>query len=158
MGTTYSANLIGTDLNIAIVASRWNDLMVNKLIEGAKDTLMRHGVDEGAIDLALVPGCFELSLAARKMADSGKYDAIVCLGAVIRGGTPHFEYVAGEAARGISQVSATSGVPVSFGVLTCDTIEQAIERSGSKGGNKGVEAALAAIEMANLIRMLPESE
>jgi 6,7-dimethyl-8-ribityllumazine synthase len=155
MGNVYSANMIGTDLKIAIVASRWNDLMVNKLIEGAKDTLIRHGVAESGIDLAMVPGCFELSLAAKKMASSGAYDAIVCLGAVIRGATPHFDYVAGEAARGISHVSSTTGVPATFGVLTCDSIEQAIERSGSKAGNKGVEAALAAIEMANLIRMLP---
>jgi len=155
MGKEYSANLIGTDLKFAIVASRWNDLMVNKLIEGARDTLIRHGVSDKAIDLAFVPGCFELPMAARKMADSGNYDAVVCLGAVIRGATPHFEYIAGEAARGISQVGVLTGIPASFGVLTCDTTEQAIERSGSKAGNKGVEAALAAIEMANLMRILP---
>lgn len=152
MSKTFSADLIGTELTIAIVASRWNDLMVNKLIEGARDSLVRHGVKEGNIDLAMVPGCFELPLAALKLAESGRYDAIVCLGAVIRGATPHFDYVAGEAAKGIAQVSNTTGIPATFGVLTCDTIEQAIERSGSKGGNKGVEAALAAIEMANLLK------
>ncbi len=152
MSKTFSADLIGTELTIAIVASRWNDLMVNKLIEGARDSLVRHGVKEDNIDLAMVPGCFELPLAALKLAESGRYDAIVCLGAVIRGATPHFDYVAGEAAKGIAQVSNTTGIPATFGVLTCDTIEQAIERSGSKGGNKGVEAALAAIEMANLLK------
>lgn len=152
MSKTFSGDLIGTELTIAIVASRWNDLMVNKLIEGARDSLVRHGVKEGNIDLAMVPGCFELPLAALKLAESGRYDAIVCLGAVIRGATPHFDYVAGEAAKGIAQVSNTTGIPATFGVLTCDTIEQAIERSGSKGGNKGVEAALAAIEMANLLK------
>jgi len=155
MSKNFSGNLIGTDLRLAIVASRWNDLMVNKLIDGARDTLLRHGVNEENIDLAMVPGCFELPLAAMKMAESGRYDAVVCLGAVIRGATPHFDYVAGEAARGISDVSITTGVPTTFGVLTCDTIEQAIERSGSKGGNKGVEAALAAIEMANLLKKIP---
>ena len=152
MSKTFSADLIGTELTIAIVASRWNDLMVNKLIEGARDSLVRHGVKEDNIDLAMVPGCFELPLAALKLAESGRYDAIVCLGAVIRGATPHFDYVAGEAAKGIAQVSNTTGIPATFGVLTCDTIEQAIERSGSKGGKKGVEAALAAIEMANLLK------
>ena len=155
MGTTYSANLIATDLKLAIVASRWNDLMVKQLVEGAMGTLQQHGADESNIDLAWVPGCYEIPLAASRMAASGKYDAVVCLGAVIRGATPHFDYVAGEAARGISNAAASTGVPVSFGVLTCDTIEQAIERSGSKAGNKGVEAALAAVEMANLIRILP---
>jgi len=154
MSKQYSGDLIGTTLSIAIIASRWNDLMVNKLIEGARDALVRHGVKEDNIDSAMVPGCFELPLAAMKMAESGRYDAIVCLGAVIRGATPHFDYVAGEAAKGIAQVSTTTGVPATFGVLTCDTIEQAIERSGSKGGNKGVEAALAAIEMANLLKQL----
>ena len=154
MSNTFSGDLIGTDQSIAIVASRWNDLMVNKLIEGDRDTLTRHGVKEENIDLAMVPGCFELPLAAQKLAESSRYDAIVCLGAVIRGATPHFDYVAGEAAKVIAQVSNKTGVPVAFGVLTCDTIEQAIERSGSKGGNKGVEAALAAIEMANLMKQL----
>jgi 6,7-dimethyl-8-ribityllumazine synthase len=151
MSTSFSGNVIGTNLSIAIVASRWNDLMVNKLIEGARDTLIRHGVDVDKIDMAMVPGCFELPLVTRTMAQSGRYDAIVCLGAVIRGATPHFDYVAGEAAKGIASASLETGVPCAFGVLTCDTIEQALERSGSKAGNKGVEAALAAIEMANLL-------
>jgi len=123
-------------------------------LEGAKDALIRHGVAEEDIDVALVPGSFELPLVAQKMAQSGRYDAVVCLGVVIRGATPHFDYIAGEAAKGIAQASWQSGIPVTFGVITSDTIEQAIERAGSKAGNKGVEAALAAIEMANLLRRL----
>ncbi len=156
MKVEYSGSLVGTGLSFAIVASRWNDLMVAKLVEGAKDTLFRHGVEPDAVDLAYVPGCFELPLVATKLAATGKYDAILCLGAVIRGATPHFDYVASESAKGISHVARTTGVPTAFGVLTCDTIEQAIERSGSKGGNKGVEAALTAIEMANLLRDIAE--
>ena len=125
--------------------------MGGKLLEGAKDTLIRHGVDPNNIDEALVPGSFELPLIAKKMAENGRYDAIICLGVVIRGATPHFDFVAGEAAKGIAQASWHSGVPITFGVITTNTIEQAIERSGSKAGNKGAEAALAAIEMANLL-------
>ena len=151
MSKTFSGNLVGTDLKIGIVSSRWNDFMGGKLREGAKDTLIRHGVDPDNIDEALVPGSFELPLIAKKMAENGRYDAIICLGVVIRGATPHFDFVAGEAAKGIAQASWHSGVPITFGVITTDTIEQAIERSGSKAGNKGAEAALAAIEMANLL-------
>ena len=154
MGQVFSGNLVGSGLKIGIVTSRWNDFMGSKLLEGAKDALVRHGVNEGEIDVALVPGSFELPLAAQKMANSGRYDAVICLGVVIRGSTPHFEYVAGEATKGIAQVGLQSGIPVSFGVITSDTLEQAIERSGSKAGNKGVEAALAAIEMANLLKTL----
>ncbi len=154
MSQVFSGDLVGTGLRIGIVASRWNDFMVGKLVEGARDALVRHGVSDDAIDIAHVPGCFELPLVAKKMVEIGRYDAIVCLGAVIRGATPHFDYVAGEAARGIARVGLESGVPVAFGVLTCDSVEQAIERSGSKGGNKGVEAATAAIEMANLLRAI----
>lgn len=154
MSQVFSGDLVGTGLRIGIVASRWNDFMVGKLVEGARDALVRHGVSDDAIDIAHVPGCFELPLIAKKMIEIGRYDAIVCLGAVIRGATPHFDYVAGEAARGIARVGLESGVPVAFGVLTCDSVEQAIERSGSKGGNKGVEAATAAIEMANLLRAI----
>ncbi len=128
--------------------------MGGKLLEGAKDALIRHGVDEESIDVAMVPGGFELPLAAKKMADNGRYDAIICLGVVIRGATSHFDYIAGEAAKGIAQIGLQSGVPVTFGVITSNTVEQAIERAGSKVGNKGVEAALAAIEMANLLRQL----
>ena len=155
MAERFSGNLVGSGLKIGIVASRWNDFMGGKLLEGAQDTLVRHGVAAEDIDIALVPGSFELPLAALKLAQSGRYDAVVCLGVVIRGATPHFDYVAGEAAKGIAQASLQTGVPVTFGVVTSDTLEQAIERSGSKAGNKGVEAAMAAVEMANLLRQLP---
>jgi 6,7-dimethyl-8-ribityllumazine synthase len=154
MSKQYSGNLVGTGLKIAIVASRWNDFMSSRLLEGARDALVRHGVVEEDVDVALVPGSFELPLAAQRVARSGRYDAVVCLGVVIRGATPHFDYVAGEAAKGIAQVALQSGVPVTFGVVTADTLEQAIERAGSKAGNKGVEAAMAAIEMANLLRQI----
>lgn len=154
MSHLFSGNLVGSGLKIGIVASRWNDFMGSKLLEGAKDALIRHGVNAEDIDVAMVPGSFELPLAAQKMANSGRYDAVVCLGVVIRGATPHFDYVAGEAAKGIAQAGLQSGLPVTFGVITSDTIEQAIERAGSKAGNKGVEAALAAIEMANLLRQI----
>ncbi len=154
MGKHFSGTMVGTGLKIGLVASRWNDFMGSKLLQGAQDTLIRHGIAEADIDVAMVPGSFELPLAALKMAKSGRYDAVVCLGVVIRGATPHFDYVAGEAAKGIAQASWQSGVPVTFGVVTSDTIEQAIERAGSKSGNKGAEAALAAIEMANLLRQL----
>ncbi len=154
MSRLFSGNVVGTGLKIGLVASRRNDFMGSRLLEGAKDALIRHGVAEEDIDVALVPGSFELPLVAQKMAQSGRYDAVVCLGVVIRGATPHFDYIAGEAAKGIAQASWQSGIPVTFGVITSDTIEQAIERAGSKAGNKGVEAALAAIEMANLLRRL----
>ncbi len=156
MSKLFSGKLIGSDLKIGIVSSRWNDFMGSKILEGAKDALTRHGVSEENIDVAMVPGSFELPLAAQKMANSGRYDAVVCLGVVIRGATPHFEYVAGETTKGIAQAGLQSGIPVTFGVVTSDTLEQAIERAGSKAGNKGVEAALAAIEMANLLRQLDE--
>lgn len=125
--------------------------MGSKLLEGAKDALLRHGVAENDIDVAFVPGSYELPLVAKRMAQSGRYDAVICLGVVIRGATPHFDYVAGEAAKGIAQASLQTDIPIAFGVITTDTLEQAIERSGSKAGNKGVEAAMAAIEMANLL-------
>lgn len=157
MSKLFSGNLVGSGLKIGLVASRWNDFIGSKLLEGAKDALIRHGVAAEHIDVAMVPGSFELPLIAQKMAHSGRYQAIVCLGVVIRGATPHFDYVAGEAAKGIAQAALQSGVPVTFGVVTSDTIEQAIERAGSKAGNKGAEAALAAIEMANLLRQMEEA-
>ncbi|NOZ71713.1 MAG: 6,7-dimethyl-8-ribityllumazine synthase [Chloroflexi bacterium] len=157
MNQLFSGKLVGTGLKIGIVVSRWNDFMGSRLLEGAKDALIRHDVNEEDIDVALVPGSLELPLTAQKMANSGRYDAIICLGVVIRGATPHFDYVAGEAAKGIAQVGLQSEIPVTFGVITSNTLEQAIERAGSKGGNKGVEAALAAIEMANLLRQMKES-
>lgn len=137
---------------MAIVASRFNEIITNKLLGGAKDAFVRHGGMEENIDVAWVPGAFEIPLVAKKMAESGKYDAVVCLGAVIRGATAHFDMVANETTKGIAQASLQSGVPVIFGVLTTDSIEQAIERAGSKAGNKGFEAATAAIEMANLLK------
>ncbi|NNF04808.1 MAG: 6,7-dimethyl-8-ribityllumazine synthase [Rhodothermales bacterium] len=154
--TTFSGDMNASGHRIAIVASRWNDYMVTRLVEGARETLLRHGAAGDDIDLAWVPGAFELPVTARRLAASGCYDAVVCLGAVIRGATPHFDYVAGEAAGGIGRVALETGVPVLFGVITTDTIEQAIERSGSKAGNKGVEAASAAIEMVNLFRQIDE--
>jgi 6,7-dimethyl-8-ribityllumazine synthase len=150
----YAGELVGRGLKFAIVSSRWNDFIGNRLLEGAKDALRRHGVAEDDIEVALVPGSFELALAAQKMAASGRYDAIVCLGVIIRGATPHFDFVAAEAAKGIAQAGLSSGIPVTFGVITSDSLEQAIERAGSKAGNKGVEAAMAAIEMANLFKEL----
>jgi len=154
MANTIEGNLIGTGLKIGIVATRWNDFMGKQMLAGAQDALIRHGVKEKDITVAMVPGCFEISLAAKKMAESGKYDALVCLGVLIRGGTIHFDLIASEASKGISNAANVSGVPCSLGVITTETIEQAIERSGSKAGNKGEEAALASIEMANLLKQL----
>lgn len=155
MAEFFSGNLVGSGLKMGIALSRWNDFMGGKLLEGTQDALIRHGVAADDIDVAMAPGSFELPLVALKMAQSGRYDAVICLGVIIRGATPHFDYIANEAAKGIAQAGLQTGVPVTFGVVTSDTIEQAIERSGSKAGNKGVEAALAAIEMANLLRQLP---
>ncbi len=147
-------NLIGTALKVAIVVSRFNDLVVERLKTGALQTLTSHGVDEQDITVVYVPGAFELPLMAQTLADSHQYNLIITLGCVIRGGTPHFEYVCSQAASGISQAALNSGVPVSFGVLTTDTLEQALERAGAKAGNKGVEAALAGIEMANTLQQV----
>lgn len=134
-----------------LLVSRFNSFICDRLVEGAIDTLVRHGADDANLTLVKVPGAFELPLVAKKMANSGKYDALICLGAVIRGGTPHFEYVCSEMTKGIALASMDSGLPVAFGVLTTDSIEQAIERAGTKAGNKGAEAAMSAIEMVNLI-------
>jgi len=153
--TIYEGMLNGKGLKFALVVARFNELISNRLYEGALDCLRRHEVADGDVDTAWVPGAFEMPLVAQKLAASGKYDAVVCLGAVIRGGTPHFDYVAGEAAKGIAKVSLDTGVPVIFGVLTTDTIEQAVERAGTKGGNKGWSAAATALEMADLGRSLP---
>jgi 6,7-dimethyl-8-ribityllumazine synthase len=148
-------NLIATSKQrFGIVAGRFNELITSKLIGGAVDGLQRHGVAEANIDLVWVPGAYEIPLAAQKMAQSGKYDAVICLGAVIRGSTPHFDFVANEAAKGVAQVSLQTGLPVIFGVLTTDNIDQAIERAGTKAGNKGFDAAVTAIEMCNLMSAL----
>lgn len=141
-------------MKVGIVASRFNEIIVNKLLGGAVDGLVRHGVEEDNITAAWVPGAFELPLIAKKMAESGKYDAVICVGAVIRGDTSHYELVCNEAAKGVAQVSLASGVPVLFGIITTENIEQAIARAGSKAGNKGYDCALSAIEMVNLIDQL----
>ncbi len=144
-------NLIGTDLQIGIVLARFNDFIGDKLLAGALDTLRRHGVAEEAVTLARVPGAFEIPLAAQEMAQSKKYAAVICLGAVIRGSTAHFDYVAGPMASSLASIALQTNIPILFGVLTTDTIEQAIERAGTKAGNKGAEVAAGAIEMANLL-------
>lgn len=138
----------------AVIVSRFNDFICSRLVEGAMDALMRHGASEKNVVLVKVPGAFEMPLVAKKLAESGKYDVVICLGAVIRGATPHFDYVAAEVSKGIANVALDSNVPITFGVLTTDTLEQAIERAGSKSGNKGYEAAMASIEMANLFKEL----
>lgn len=147
---TYEGNLIGTGLKVGIVVSRFNELLSGRLLTGAQDGLARHGVAHDDIDVAWVPGGFEIPLVAKRMAESGRYDAVVALGVIIRGGTPHFDYVAAEVSKGVAKASLDTGVPVMFGVITADTIEQAVERAGTKAGNKGWDAALGAIEMANL--------
>lgn len=151
---TLEGNLIAEGMKIAIVASRFNEIITNKLLGGAIDSFVRHGGNENDITVAWVPGAFEIPLIAKKMAASKKYDAVVCLGAVIRGATPHFDLVANETTKGIAAVGLQSEVPVVFGVLTTDNIEQAVERAGSKAGNKGFEAATTAIEMHNLIKKI----
>ena len=149
---TYEGKLVAQNMKVAIVAARFNEFITSKLIGGAMDGLTRHGVAEEDISLAWVPGAFEIPLVASKLAKSGKYDAVICLGAVIRGSTSHYDLVCNEVAKGIAQVSLASEVPVLFGVVTTDTIEQAIERAGTKAGNKGYDCALSAVEMVNLIR------
>ena len=155
--TSYSGQLRGDGLRVAIVCGRFNDLITERLLAGARDGLLRHGVDAASITEAWVPGAFELPLVAKRLASSGEYDAVICLGAVIRGATGHYEHVAGQCAAGIQQAQLETGVPVVFGVLTTDTIEQAIERAGTKAGNKGYESAETAIEMADLLRQLPKA-
>ena len=154
MAERYEGILIGKGLKFGVVVSRFNEVITGRLLDGAKDALLRHGVDEQDIDVAWTPGCLEISLIAKKLAQTGKYNAIICLGAVIRGGTPHFEYVASEVNRGISRVSLDAGLPVMQGVITADTLEQAIERAGAKEGNRGFVAASSAIEMANLLKAI----
>ena len=151
---TIEGNMIGQGAKYALLVARFNSFVVESLVEGAVDALKRHGVDEADIEIIRVPGAFEMPIAAQRIAAQKKHDAIVALGAVIRGGTPHFEYVAGECVKGLSQVSLNADVPVAFGVLTVDSIEQAIERAGTKAGNKGAEAALSALEMVNLFNQL----
>ena len=154
MAKRYEGELLGKYLKFGIVISRFNEFITVRLLEGARDALLRHGVEEKDIDVAWTPGCFEIPLIAKKLAQNGRYDAVICLGAVIRGATPHFEYIASEVNRGIGRVSLDTGLPVIQGIITADTLEQAIQRAGTKEGNKGFTAAISAIEMANLVRSL----
>ena len=154
--TDYQGQLRGDGLRVAIAASRFNDFITERLLSGALDGLLRHGVDEASVTVAWAPGAFELPLVAQRLATSGEYDAVICLGAVIRGATGHYEHVAGQCAAGIERVQLDTGVPVIFGVLTTENVEQAIERAGTKAGNKGFESAMTAIEMADLLRQLPK--
>ena len=154
MANIMEGQLTAEGFRFAIIVSRFNDFISSRLAEGAMDALTRHGALEEQVFIIKVPGAFELPLVAKKLAESGRYDALICLGAVIRGGTPHFEYVAAEVSKGIASVALDSGIPVTFGVLTTDNLEQAIERAGSKSGNKGYDAAMAAIEIVNLFKEL----
>jgi 6,7-dimethyl-8-ribityllumazine synthase len=156
MTKTFEGNLVGTGLKVAIVVSRFNEFITSKLLGGAEDALKRHGVEEADVSVTWVPGAFEIPMIAKKLARTGNYDAVITLGTVIRGATPHFEYVSGEVAKGVANLGMQEEIPVIFGVLTTDTIEQAIERAGTKAGNKGWEAAVSAIEMANLIRSIEQ--
>jgi len=151
---SYEGNLIAQGLKFGIVVSRFNEFISNRLLEGALDALKRHDADMDAVDVAWAPGSFELPMVAQRLARSGQYNAVICLGAVIRGSTPHFDYIAAEVAKGIAKVGLDSGVPVVFGVVTADTLEQAVERAGAKQGNKGWQAALTGIEMANLLAIM----
>lgn len=154
MARVYEGHLLGEGLRFGIVVGRFNEFITSRLLSGALDALGRHGVKEEDIEVAWVPGAFEIPLVARKMIARQSYDAVICLGAVIRGATPHFDYVAAEVSKGVARVSMETGVPVSFGIITADTLEQAIERAGTKAGNKGWSAAVTAIEMANLLKKL----
>lgn len=154
MAHHIEGTLVGTGLKIGIVSCRWNDFMGERMLEGARGALLQHGVSDDDITIVTVPGSYEIALAAKRLAESGNYHALVCLGVLIRGGTIHFDLIASEAAKGIAAVGWQTGVPAAFGVITTETMEQAIERAGSKAGNKGVEAALAAIEMATLLKRL----
>jgi 6,7-dimethyl-8-ribityllumazine synthase len=154
MVKTYEGHLVSHGLKYGIVVARFNEFISGKLLNGALDALRRHGAQDSEVEVAWVPGAFEIPMIAQKLAESGKYDAIITLGAVIRGSTPHFDYVCNEAAKGVAAISVKTGVPTIFGILTTDSIEQAIERAGTKAGNKGWEAAVSAVEMANLSKML----
>ena len=152
MAKLYEGMLLGKGLKFGLVVSRFNEFITQKLLDGAQDALLRHGVNQEDIEIAWVPGSFEIPLIAKKLAQTKRYDAVICLGAVIRGGTPHFEYIAAEVTKGVAMVGLEVGMPVIYGIITADTLEQAIERAGTKMGNKGFEAATKAIEMANLVK------
>lgn len=157
MANFFEGNLSAKGLRFAIVVSRFNDFIGSRLLEGAMDTLLRSGAGDDAIDVARVPGAFEMPLLAKSLAEKKVYDAVICLGCVVRGATPHFDYIASEVSKGIANTALQTGVPLAFGVITADTLEQAIERAGTKAGNKGSDAALTAIEMANLLRAVDKS-
>jgi len=152
MSKLFEGALLGKGLKFGVVVSRFNEFITRKLLDGARDALLRHGVNEEDIDIAWVPGSFEIPLVAKNLAQTNRYDAVICLGAVVRGATPHFEYIASEVTKGIARVGLETGLPVSYGVITADTLEQAIERAGTKAGNRGFDAAVDAIEMANLLK------
>lgn len=154
MANIIEGNITAEGLRFAIVASRFNEFITSKLLEGALDMLRRHGAAEDAVDVAWVPGAFEIPLAAKKLAASGKYDAVICVGVVIRGATSHYDYVCNEVSKGVAQAGLSTGVPVIFGVVTTENIEQAVERAGTKAGNKGADGAMAAMEMANLLKKI----
>jgi 6,7-dimethyl-8-ribityllumazine synthase len=154
MSKHFEGMLLGKGLKFGVIVSRFNEFFSKKLLEGAQDALLRHGVSEDDIDIAWTPGSFEIPLIAQKLAETKKYNAIICLGVVIRGGTPHFEYIAAEVTKGVAKVGLDTGLPVIYGVITADTLEQAIERAGTKEGNKGFDAAVSAIEMANLVKSI----
>jgi len=154
MNRHFEGVLLGKGLKFGLVVSRFNEFITKKLLEGAQDALLRHGVNQEDIEIAWVPGSFEIPLIAKKLAQTKRYDAVICLAAVVRGGTPHFEYIAAEVSKGIAKVGLETGLPVIYGVITADTLEQAIERAGTKMGNKGFEAAMSAIEMANLLKAI----
>jgi len=154
MGKRFEGMLLGKGLKFGLVLSRFNEFITKKLLEGAQDALLRHGVNEEDIETAWVPGSFEIPLVAKKLAETKRYDAVICLGTVIRGGTPHFEYIAAEVTKGIAKVGLETGLPVIYGIITADTLEQAIERAGTKEGNKGFDAAVSAIEMANIVKVI----
>lgn len=154
MNKHFEGMLLGKGLKFGLVVSRFNEFITKKLLDGAQDALLRHGVNQEDIEITWAPGSFEIPLVAKKLAQTKRYDAVICLGAVVRGGTPHFEYIAAEVTKGIAQVSLDTGLPVIYGVITADTLEQAIERAGTKMGNKGFDAAVTAIEMANLLKSI----
>jgi 6,7-dimethyl-8-ribityllumazine synthase len=158
MANIIEGQLVATGLRFGIVVSRFNTFITGRLLEGALDALQRHGTSPDAVDVAWVPGTFEIPVVAQQMANSGRYHSLICLGCLIRGGTPHFDYLAGEVTKGVAQVGLNSGIPTIFGVLTTDTIEQAIERAGTKAGNKGFDAGVTAIEMADIMRQLREGK
>jgi 6,7-dimethyl-8-ribityllumazine synthase len=158
MRRVYEGSIDGTGRRVAVAASRFNRLVTDQLVAGAVEALRRHGVAEADVDLAWVPGAFELPLAAERLAASGRYAAVVAVGAVVRGATPHFDHVAGQAAAGLAAASRATGVPIAFGVLTCDTMEQALDRAGGKAGNKGAEAAVCALELAGLLEAIEKEE